>query len=973
MLVPSETIDDVSEPDAPSLLKQKMLAWSVLLFAVLIFYWRSLVPLQDFILRDTGRYYMQYYRLVQDEWSAGRIPLWTPYDNSGTPLLANPCTAVFYPVKLLFLLPFSFEDDFKIFILFHVVLTMVTMWRLARNTAELGVIGATLATLGYCFSSPVIYGYCNLPFLCSAAWLPLALEMGIGLLQPQHKSVARNIILLASCLTMMVLCGDPQTAYHVGLLLGLALMCGVGLTSSSEPSSIITTSLYERTGSFLNRNSLALKYLGIAVVLAGVLSAIQILPTMEYNSFSVRSASRAPESVWGIPSYWNVPAEYRVGTRWYDAMIGSPPPPAKHSMQIYSFSFSPLKLLESVLPGCTGTSILPGQRWLAQLGGEDPNVWFPQVYFGLMSLILALSVMRFWQGNSVIKWASWLVVLSLIASWGSYGLVYYGDLLLRMTGMISRTEPLYTGGGVGGLYWLLVTLLPGYDGFRFPAKWLVFTALGMSLLAGYGLEKWHGREPLSKLIIRLSFMGLGCAWLALIVIVVLALIGNIDLPWNPWSTAGNSVWQPLYLGIVRGCCLWTVWNLVLMFQSRLRAEYLLHFQWGMIGLALADLWLVNGACIEVGKREIWDQPSAVAAIIHTVDDDPLSVKNVNLPPRYHRPEYFIQHDRQLPPDIAENPVLLHAYQLRDERNLLAAFMHIQSRLCSVHQYVTIDHEAYEAMFDPVPLPQVEVLLQPRRAYDMWGTQYFVLHRDLYWGDPAKSILGLEHTWGPEQPSTDYLPQGPKLSQMIPDSSTLHVVYPQLQVLRNTDALPYARVVHHVETMAPIAAKDLQRRMELYLKLFLGIAGGVDHQHSAVVETVSPEKFASLTSPSSSNELNLSGEKVSEAYYDPQRIVIDVDLQQPGMLIMSDLFYPGWVCSYRRPDQLDQTQTTPVEIERVNHLQRGVLLPQAGKYAVTFEYLPSAFNRGAWISIAGFLALAIWLLIKMSQKLLLKKS
>lgn len=61
-----------------------------------------------FVYRDAAHFYYPLFEFTQQEWAAGRVPLWNPYDDAGQPLFANPTSSVLYPGKLLFLLPLSF-------------------------------------------------------------------------------------------------------------------------------------------------------------------------------------------------------------------------------------------------------------------------------------------------------------------------------------------------------------------------------------------------------------------------------------------------------------------------------------------------------------------------------------------------------------------------------------------------------------------------------------------------------------------------------------------------------------------------------------------------------------------------------------------------------------------------------------------------------------------------------------------------
>jgi hypothetical protein len=81
-------------------------------------------------------------------------------------------------------------------------------------------------------------------------------------------------------------------------------------------------------------------------------------------------------------------------------------------------------------------------------------------------------------------------------------------------------------------------------------------------------------------------------------------------------------------------------------------------------------------------------------------------------------------------------------------------------------------------------------------------------------------------------------------------------------------------------------------------------------------------------------------------YESQRIEIDVLLDRPGLLVMSDLYFPGWTAVRR--SSADE-RATSCEIVRVNGLFRGVALP-AGRHQVELRYQPWSFRLGAMISL-----------------------
>jgi hypothetical protein len=83
--------------------------------------------------------------------------------------------------------------------------------------------------------------------------------------------------------------------------------------------------------------------------------------------------------------------------------------------------------------------------------------------------------------------------------------------------------------------------------------------------------------------------------------------------------------------------------------------------------------------------------------------------------------------------------------------------------------------------------------------------------------------------------------------------------------------------------------------------------------------------------------------------EPQRVRVDVALETPGVLVLSDLWYPGW-CAYR-----DGEETA---VLRANHAFRAVELP-AGRSTVEFRYEPRSFRLGLRAAALAILALLAW--------------
>lgn len=75
-------------------------------------------------------------------------------------------------------------------------------------------------------------------------------------------------------------------------------------------------------------------------------------------------------------------------------------------------------------------------------------------------------------------------------------------------------------------------------------------------------------------------------------------------------------------------------------------------------------------------------------------------------------------------------------------------------------------------------------------------------------------------------------------------------------------------------------------------------------------------------------------------YQNNRVEISARLSEPGILVLTDAFYPGWKVFVGGKEQ---------KVLRANYLFRGVELP-AGDRMVEFIYEPDSFKLGLIISL-----------------------
>ena len=101
----------------------------------------------------------------------------------------------------------------RLYIVAHTVLAFATMGVLLRSWGA-SATGSALAALAYGFGAPILFQYCNVIYLVGAAWAPLGFHAADRWLRLGRRW---GLIELAVVLALMVLGGDPESAYVLGV------------------------------------------------------------------------------------------------------------------------------------------------------------------------------------------------------------------------------------------------------------------------------------------------------------------------------------------------------------------------------------------------------------------------------------------------------------------------------------------------------------------------------------------------------------------------------------------------------------------------------------------------------------------------------------------------------------------------------------------------------------------------------------
>ncbi len=198
--------------------------------------------------------------LAMDLWKQGTVPLWNPYNFSGSPLLANNQSAVFYPLNLIFLLN-SKGMSWSIYIFAQPFLAAVFMYLFIKSLKR-STGAALISSLSFGFSlfMSTFLEYGNIGH--TILWLPLILLC----INRLYEKKLRFGVLLAIAVSFVFFAGHLQIAASL-VLFSLSYLL---LTTIKDKKALFSGSLFI--------------FLGI------LMSSIQLIPTLELLQNSARDA-----------------------------------------------------------------------------------------------------------------------------------------------------------------------------------------------------------------------------------------------------------------------------------------------------------------------------------------------------------------------------------------------------------------------------------------------------------------------------------------------------------------------------------------------------------------------------------------------------------------------------------------------------------------------------------------------------------
>ncbi|MCA1630775.1 MAG: YfhO family protein [Acidobacteria bacterium] len=272
---------------------------------------------------------------------------------------------------------------------------------------------------------------------------------------------------------------------------------------------------------------------------------------------------------------------------------------------------------------------------------------------------------------------------------------------------------------------------------------------------------------------------------------------------------------------------------------------------------------------------------------------------------YSRVKLFA--DETIIPSRVDAPDLSAAYGLRDVAGYEPLTLTRYSRA------LADDYDDDAAPPRPDPPPDPSIFGERSRVLDILNATYVAVMPAANDDDGARALLR------PDSPA----PVSNARWEPVYDADGLVVV-------RNRNALPRAWLVAEAES---VDGEQALRRIRG--------GGAFDPRRTALLEDA-PAELPPLPGGSLTG-----GSTARVAAYEPNRIVVETDAQTPTVLVLSEIFYPGWEAS---------VDGRAERVRLTDYLLRGVAVP-AGRHRVEMRYAAPQARNGAMISALTLAALA----------------
>ena len=542
-------------------------------------------------------------------------------------------------------------------------------------------------------------------------------------------------------------------------------------------------------------------------------------------------------------------------------------------------------------------------------------------------------------------------------------------------------------GAYNPLYYLLYKLVPGFDLFRAPARWLLLYGFGAAILAGIGLEalpktplvrksakgpRWWLLGIALLLVFELYAAGRRLAYnhptapaafdsmrtapahlLADQAADPFRLLSMSDIQYDPGDLDDlQAMYAPqlpdkeIYSLIVA-----TKMKEVLAYNLPLR--YRLFSVDGYDGGLLPIADYVTLERLFLTEEEIWPDGRLRQQLRQVPPARLLSLLNV---------KYIITDKVQ---DVWIDDVfydLEHTVPLGDVR--LTDLPEFETSHLGVVSYLTGTAD----LVDGTPVARVTITDTDTGRVTMTLLAGEHTAQGRYGASPlAHRQARVGHHWGDHGQGNDYIAVLDLGRALRPEAIALHSLLPDGQVRlrgltlidrhtgtsRSLSVDPAYRLVHSGDV-------KIYQNLTVLPRAFIVHRATVVADAKAALSIVRQAAFdpAHQVVLADGEELEAVGQRssVEIAAYEPERVELRVDLDAPGYLMLTDTYYPGWMA---------WVDGRPAPVRRANLYFRAVAL-EAGEHQVTLRFQPASVRLGLGVSLASWLAWGLGLAVVASR-------
>ena len=451
-----------------------------------------------------------------------------------------------------------------------------------------------------------------------------------------------------------------------------------------------------------------------------------------------------------------------------------------------------------------------------------------------------------------------------------------------------------------GLFALLYEVVPGMDRFRVPARSLFLASLGAAMLAGLGIEALRARSVEASGWARLARrFAIGSAVLWLVVLAGSRIAGWRDFASNPTPSLAE--------GRRHGDRMPEV-DRLLLGLARLSSDPMFHVPLAGSTLLLLLAWKRPGSRRGVALTLGWLGLVELGFHGH-------ALMAASPADRFLGPDPISRALEQARPPGLEPPRIRVVDALYDD---LRAGLHGFSKT-NVNDSFQIQHAA-----------------------DLYETLYRLFDDRLEGRDGPMDQAVLDHRIKVRQAVLDRM----GVSLLVADTLDSKSPWPLVTsgtwagstfaVHRNPSAMPRAYVVPRAE-VAPDDAALVARFRETDAReavLMPADPLGKDTSHR---QPFTPAEWASD---------------------DPDRLVLRVETEAPGLLVVADTWMPGWSA---------EVDGQPAPVFRGNRAQKVIPLPDPGRHEVVLSYRTPGLTLGLALTTASALIWAILILPPLARR------